>query len=86
MAEIGVIIAIVVGLFNILTHLLNMKDRAAQEGMRTERVNKLLASMEDMSSRVRALETMVGLLNQKVQIQDDELKGLRADLREAREA
>ena len=70
MGEIGALIATLVGVLTILTHLANMADRQKKEGAREERVNRLLDKMDDALSRLRALEDKVTLLTQRINIQD----------------
>ena len=81
MAEITSIITLIVALLAIGSHLANMADRNQKEGARKERIDLILAKMEDISSRLRHLETEVGLLKQKLDFQEEELKELRAERR-----
>lgn len=81
MSEATSIITLIVALLAIGTHLANMADRNQKEGARKERIELMLAKLDDIASRLGHLESEVNLLKQKIEFQDQELKDLRKDRR-----
>lgn len=70
------------GLATCAMFLWNIQDRAKKHGHSEATMAALVLQVKEMRIELTMAMTSISLLKQRVEIQDEELRGIRSDLRE----